>query len=391
MQFIILIVPIIGTAHFLRILIMIKNRKTLTSAALAITALVLLGCGDKQDNPDQELLRPVRTALATEAPQGLELRFAGTIDSASTTALSFRVGGTIHHFPVTVGAKLKHGDLIAQLDTADLNLNLERSKAELAESHTILAANQSRFNRFSDLHARQALSAMDYDLVKAEYEASLAQVSQAEKAVDLSLRQVSYAKLAAPADGCYLSSTNASVNENISAGHRIATLNCGNTMEITSIVSGAVANLITLGQKVEAIIKTTKETRVNATITEIGLSSTTSGLYFVTAQLDQSQANIRPSMAAELLLNKSFNDIESSVWVPMVSINEDQGAHYVMTFESEDGINGIVHKTPVEVGKFSQGFFQVNSGLEVGQHVITAGLSHIYDGLKVKLLVEDNK
>ena len=180
-------------------------------------------------------------------------------------------------------------------------LTLEKSKAALAEARTILAANQSRFNRLADLHDRQALSAMDYDLVKAEYEASLAQVSQAENSVNLNQQQVSYATLKAPTDGCSLSSASASVNENINAGSPIATLNCGETMEITSIVSGSVVNLITLGQQVEVIIKTTKETKVNATITEIGLSSTTSGLYFVTAKLGQSSENIRPSMAAELL------------------------------------------------------------------------------------------
>lgn len=368
---------------------MTTYKTVLTSVALM--TLFVTGCGDKQATIEPEKLRPVRTVLAAEAPQGLERRFAGTTDSSSTTELSFRVSGTIHNFPATAGAKLKAGDIIAQLDTADLALELERSKAELTEARTVLAVNKSRFNRLSDPKVRQVISEMDYELVKAKYEGSQAQASQTERAVDLKRQQMSYAQLTVPTDDCSLSSTYASVNENISAGQHIATLSCGNTMEVTSIVSDAVANSIVIGQAVEAIIKTAQETKVTAVITEIGLSSTASGLSFVTAQLDQSHANIRPSMPAELLINKSFDNIKGSVWVPMVAINKEQGTHYVMVFESTEGIEGVVRKTPIQTGKFAQGYFQVTQGLTVGQQVITAGLSHIYDGLKVKLLAGDVK
>jgi len=367
------------------------NLKTkISTAALAVSALLLAGCGDKNDSIVKEQIRPVRVVEASEAPQGLERRFAGTTDSASTTELSFRVGGIIEQFPAKVGAELVAGETIAKLDDSDLKLNLERSKAQLAEAVTVLTASESRYNRLSGLHERQAISAMDFDVVRAEFESAQAQVAQAERAVELNQQQVSYATLIAPTHGCSLSSTYASVNENITSGQQIAMLNCGDTMEVTSIVPEAVVNTVSIGQEIDALVKTGNGEVAQATVTEIGLSSTTSGLYFVTAQLQESNEAIRPGMAAELLINKQFNIVEGNVWVPMVSVNEDQGQRFVMVFEPTENGQGIVRKMPIEVARFAQGYFEITSGLEAGDKVITAGLSQIYDGLKVKLLPGDS-
>ena len=43
---------------------MITNKKKLASTALTIMALMLSGCGDNQEEVEQERLRPVRTILA---------------------------------------------------------------------------------------------------------------------------------------------------------------------------------------------------------------------------------------------------------------------------------------------------------------------------------------
>ncbi|MGF1826819.1 efflux RND transporter periplasmic adaptor subunit [Vibrio splendidus] len=365
-----------------------RNVKKIISLAIPCLTIFLIGCEDKSTMVDEQV-RPVRITEASEAPQGLERRFSGTTASTSTAELSFRVSGRIDQFPAKVGTNLNIGGVIAKLDDSDLKLNLEQSKAQLAEAKAVLTASESHYIRLSDLHARQAVSAMDFDVVKAKFESAQAQVAQAERVVDLNQQQVSYSTLIVPTEGCSLSSTYASVNENISIGQKIATLYCGATMEITSIIPETVANTVRIGQEVEALVKTANGQMSPATITEIGLSSTTSGLYFVTAQLHGTQENIRPGMAAELFINKQFNIVEGNVWVPMVAVNEDQGQRYVMVFDLNENEQGVVRKVPIDVARFAQGYFEITNGLTKGDRVITAGLSQIYDGLHVKLLSGD--
>lgn len=358
----------------------------ITTIAVLAFSVSLTGCEDGSELILQEKSRPVRTTVVSEVPQGLERRFAGTTDSASTTALSFRIDGTIEQFSAKVGAELKVGEIIAKLDDSDLKLNLERSKAELAEARTGLTASKSRYNRLSDLHARKAISEMDFDIVKAEFEAAQAQLAQSERVVELNEQQVSYATLIAPTEGCFLSSAYTSVNENISSGQQIAMLNCGDTIEVTSIVPETVVNMINIGHEVDVLVKIGDGEIFPAIVTEIGLSSTTNGLYFVTAQLKDKSDLIRPGMAAEIFINEDLNLVKGNVWVPMVAINEEQGQRYVMIFDPTNNNLGVVRKVPIEVARFAQGYFEVKDGIEQGDRVITAGLNQIYDGLTVRLL-----
>ena len=366
-------------------------RSQFIALPIMMGAMLLAGCQDNAPQEEQTPLRPVRITAATNSPADFQHRFAGTTVSASTTNLSFQVSGTIEHFPAKAGTRLRAGDVIASLNDDDLQLALKKNEALLEQAATNAKASTSRYQRMKELHAKQLISEMDYDVAKAEHQVGLAKVDQAQQAVDLSQQQIHYATLHTSEAHCSVTQTYVTENENVSAGQLIAVMSCGSVMEVKANISEATVSSLRIGQSVEAIITAAQSQPLDAHISEIGLNTGTNGTYFVTAQIDTRNTKLRPGMAAELLISRDFLAKNDSLWIPMNTVNESNGQHYVMTFEPTEHNRGIVRKVEIETGKFVAGSIEITQGLVEGQKVITAGLNQIYDGQEVLMLVEDSR
>ena len=71
--------------------------------------------------------------------------------------------------------------------------------------------------------------------------------------------------------------------------------------------------------------------------------------------------------------------------VPIKAVGEDGEGNYVFLIETEDNKTGIVRKQTIKIGEITSNGFEVESGLEAGQLIATAGLQSLLDGQKVKL------
>ncbi|MGF1684868.1 efflux RND transporter periplasmic adaptor subunit [Photobacterium minamisatsumaniensis] len=367
-----------------------KYQTSFLMLSLSLGLLALTGCDTKDEPQSSENLRPVRIAEVSTNPADFQHRFAGTTASSSTTNLSFQVTGTIESFPAKAGTLLASGDVIATLNDDDLQLTLAQNKALLEQALMSAQASTSRYKRIANLHEKHLVSDMDYDASKAEYQVNLAKVDQAQRAVDLSKQQISYTTLHAQGSHCSVTEAHATENENVSSGQTIAVMSCGDEIEVVANVSETSVSSLKIGQDISAVIHAINSSPIPATISEIGLNSSSSGTYFITATLASENRLLRPGMAAELLINRSISYGDNSLWIPMNAVNEQNGQHYVMIYQPlENGI-GTVKKQPVNTGKFIAGSIEITNGLLLGQQIITAGLSQIYDGLNVTALNEGN-
>ena len=363
----------------------------ITSGLLAIAAGLsfLTGCSGEETVIIEERIRPVRTALAINAPEDIKHHFAGRSQAASTTNISFRISGAITEFPAQVGKVLKKGDVIARLDSTDYGIKLEYEKAVLGKATTNAGNSKSRYNRIEKLFSDNVVSEMDYETAQTEYHISEAEVRQAERNVELSREHLAYHELRIPADRCTVTEATASVNENITAGQTIAILSCGSIIEVVAIVPESAVGLASIGLQVKAAFNAIKDRNFSAEVTEIGISSSVNSVYLVTARLKDSDPQLRPGMAAELMLGGQFDTSADHVWVPMVAVGEEDKQRFVMIYQPLNDLTGTVERINVETGQLALDLIEITAGLREGQQVITAGLSQIQDGLTVKLLKQD--
>lgn len=137
-------------------------------ALLIIFAVIFVsGCGTKKEEKKETI---VKTAMVTKAKRSVEFvdnSFTGAVTATTQTKLSFKVGGNIKKIYVSLGEKVKKGQLIAEIDSKDYNLQYQTANAGL---------------KTATLSIQEAKTRMDQ--ASAAYEQSKSQVEQAKTGVE---------------------------------------------------------------------------------------------------------------------------------------------------------------------------------------------------------------
>jgi RND family efflux transporter MFP subunit len=122
------------------------------------------------------------------------------------------------------------------------------------------------------------------------------------------------------------------------------------------------------------------------TVDEVGVTTVEGGATFlVTVKLNRPEKEIRAGMAAEVLFEFGQKDAPPRIIVPAVAVGEDRKGRFVFIAEATGPGKGVVKRRPVEVGELTSDGLEITSGLADGDIVVTAGLSFLEDGRKVRL------
>jgi len=336
----------------------------------------------------EKRIRPVRTVTVTETPQDIYRRFAGGSQAAISSKLSFRTTGQIIQLPVKVGQKVERGQLIAKLNDSDLKIKLERDEASYRQANVQTINSKNQFIRMQNIYDRQLISRAEFDNSQTEYQAAQAQLDQVASSVALSRQELGYTRLSSPGDGCEVSEIHAEVNENVTLGQEVVTLNCGTTIEVVVAVPESLITSIVIGNEATVNFPSLKKRSFEATITEIGSASTSKSAYPVTVRMSNNEQILRPGMAAEVSFRVSIAGASKNLWAPLIAIGKEGLQRFVFIYEPIDETQGLVKKRFIQTGDFTLEEVEVLEGLQKGDQLITAGLSQIYDGLTVKRLLE---
>lgn len=109
-----------------------------------IILLILASCGSGSQR--QQVCKTVKIDTAFAAGIQGELQYPGKVKAAADVNLAFRVSGTIRHFLVDEGSHVRQGQLLAELDPTDYQIQLDATEAEYqqikAESERVMALYQ---------------------------------------------------------------------------------------------------------------------------------------------------------------------------------------------------------------------------------------------------------
>lgn len=157
--------------------------------------LVIAGC-DEPPLARTDMVRPVKTLVVVPGSETQERIFSGTIEASRRVELAFQVSGLLASLPVKEGQKVAKGDLIAQLRTDEFQTRLDSLQAQLDQARTTLVAlragerreeqlrresqvrqaqarlanARANLQRTEPLVARRAVSELEYDSVRTQYE-----------------------------------------------------------------------------------------------------------------------------------------------------------------------------------------------------------------------------
>jgi len=364
---------------------MIEPKRFCSLCAAALGALLLAGCGDDEP-PPEPVIRPVRYQQVY-ATGGERVRiFSGTAQASVESRLSFKVPGTVSRVAVEVGDEVKTGQAIAGLDDKDYQLQVEEAEAALASARAQARHAQATYARVRALYENSNASRSDLDAARAASESAGEQVKSVEKRLELARSQLSYTRLMAPVDGA-IAAVRVEVNENVSPGQSVVTLTSGGRLEVQVAVPEVLIAPIREGDPVEVKFDALPGREMSGRVTEVGVAATGAATTFpVTVRLDHDDPDCRPGMAAEAGFRFGATGGRERMYVPPAAVGEDRQGRFVYVVEPTEEGFGQVLRREVRVGEIATEGLEIIEGLSDGELVVTAGVTRIVDGQKVRLL-----
>lgn len=346
------------------------------------------GCGDEKAAASPEI-RPVRYARAFVPGSDRTRTLAGIARAASEQDLAFRVGGTVTAVEVDVGSPVRRGQVLARLDSGDLELRKQQAEAGVAQARAQARNARASYERVVALYEGGNASMSDLDAARASYESANASEASAATALRLAEQQVAYTRLQAPVDGS-VSRVAVDVNEAVGAGKTVVVvIDTGGRPEVQVTVPEAFIGGMRPGRPAEVVFGAVAGEIFGATVTEVGTAAAGAGGFPVIVRLDEGTdaARVRPGMAAEVTLSIEGRPGAAGILVPAEAVGQDHQGRFVYVLAPPDTLSvSTAERRTVETGTLTPEGLEILEGLRDGEYVATAGLRTLVPGQRVRLL-----
>lgn len=292
--------------------------------------------------------------------------FQGTLETEKNIVVYPEIPGLLKSIHVSEGQKVKKGQLMATLSDSGLVDQLEQMELQLKLAKTT-------YKRQSRLWEQKIGSEIQYLQAKTQFKSL-------EKSVAQMKDQVAKTKLVAPFDGIIdhiIADAGSNMGPGMTPVLRIINLD---DMKVTASIPEAHLPNITMNTPVVMDIPVIGKT-LNAKITSVGNFINPNNRSFrIEINLQNEGQELKPNMTVQLRINDYQNP--AALMVASKNILEDQaGAYYVYTLEAVAGKADTFKtiKTFVTLGKSSNNYTEILSGIKAGDRLVEDGIRLIED------------
>ncbi len=336
-----------------------------------LVAFLLWATACSPNKTEQQAIQHVKTATVVSASEQNRLQFPGKVKAAQDVNLAFRVSGTIQRICVEEGSAVREGQLLAELDPSDYQVQLNATEAEY---HQIKAEAE----RIIALYNDQGTTANNYD--KAVY--GLKQITakyQHHK------DQLAYTKLYAPFNG-YVQKHLFDSHETVAAGMPILSMIGSGQPEVE--INLPAADYINRSQfsQFQCTFDIYPGEVYPLKLISITPKANANQLYTLRLALDDASGRIAPGMSVWVSVEMA-DSAASCVSIPATALVRKGDNVYAYQYD-----NGRVARIPVEVKVLrTDGSAWVEGALRPGACVVSVGARHLTDGQEVRLLAPVSK
>src|SRR5450631_3146164 len=188
----------------------VLRRLALIGGAVALLAIAVVAYGLGTRAAQSARLHDLTEALAVPvvavvAPTGLKndatLDLPGRLQAYIQAPIYARVPGYLKSWKHDISDKVKAGDLLAEIDTPDLDQQLMQARADLNVAQANAKLAQITAERWQSLASTDAVAKQDVDTRTFTWNANVAQVKSAQANVDHLAAEEGFKRLIAPFDG----------------------------------------------------------------------------------------------------------------------------------------------------------------------------------------------
>lgn len=188
----------------------VPRRLRLVGGAFVLLAIAVAAYGMGTRAAQNSRLHNLTEALAVptvavvaptraENHDGLDL--PGRLEAFISAPIYARVPGYLKSWKYDIGGKVKAGDVLAEIDTPDLDQQLMQARADLNVSQANAKLAKISAERWQSLAGTDAVAKQDVDTRNFTLNANMAQVKAAQANLDRLVAEEGFKRLTAPFDG----------------------------------------------------------------------------------------------------------------------------------------------------------------------------------------------
>ncbi|MGO9593583.1 MAG: efflux RND transporter periplasmic adaptor subunit [Steroidobacteraceae bacterium] len=188
----------------------VLRRLRLVGGAFALLAVAVVAHGMVSRAAQNSRLHELTEAqsvptVAIVAPTNVQdhasLDLPGRLEAYIRAPIYARVPGYLKSWKHDIGGKVKAGDVLAEIDTPDLDQQLTQARADLSVAQANAKLAQISAERWQSLASTDAVAKQDVDQRTFTWNANIAQVKAAQANVNRLVAEESFKRLIAPFDG----------------------------------------------------------------------------------------------------------------------------------------------------------------------------------------------
>jgi RND family efflux transporter MFP subunit len=318
---------------------------------------MFFSCGEKkQETVQEEVKVKVNTSVAKRQTVEKIATYTANVQADVINQITPTMPGRIEKIYVEIGQKVSKGQLLVQMESS----NLQQQSAQLANL-------QKDYDRYSELLKVGGIAQQQVDQVKTQIDVLTAVIAN--------LRENT--QLRSPINGI-VTARNYD-NGNVFAQQPILTIQQLNPLKAIVYVSESNFTDVKVGMPAKIQLDVYGDEvfkgKVSLIYPTIDAATHTFG---VEVAIDNRNARVRPGMYARVSLH--FGEKQSIV-VPDAAVLKQAGANdkYVYVVE-----NGVARYRKVELGQRLETNYEILSGLNEGDVVVTAGQTRLIDGSAIE-------
>ena len=365
-------------------------------------------------------------AIKRELPRFFEA--TGSLAGDQQTDVAPQTSGKVVALGVDIGTYVKRGQMLVRLDESELKLRVDQAAAQLEQTKAAVRQAEAKIglrpgqafdpNRVAEVAAAKvALDLAEKNLQRAEkliesgdvsrsfyddqrarrdqlkeqYEVQVAQarqnyasvdvsrttVANAQAALALARKSLSYAVIQAPIDG-FVSERTADLGEYVSPQQKVVTIVRTNPLRIRIDIPEQAISEVKVGQSVSITTSAWPDKNFAGRVARIAPNVTAqSRTLTVEAEIENSSNVLKPGQFATVRLLQ--DRAEPAVLVPARSVINEAGVSRVYVIK-----NGHAEQRLVQIGQTDGDLIEIKSGVAADELVATGSLEQLSDGIAVK-------
>lgn len=358
-------------------------------AAIVVLAIVVAGIATRANDSrklrawtDDQAVPTVNVVTPQGGQGGGDLNLPGRLQAYARAPIYARTSGYLKYWKADIGQKVKAGDVLAEIETPDLDQQLLQARADLASARANESLAQTTAKRWQSMRDSDSVSKQEVDEKKGDYDAKHALATAAEANLERIQALKGFARLTAPFDGT-VTARETDVGALINAGgggQELFVVSDVRKLRMYVNVPQNYAPSIKAGETVKLTVpEYPGETFTGTVESSSSAISAATGTTLVQVAVDNQAGKLLPGAYAGVTFDLPTNAALFSVPASAL-IFDDQGLRVAVL----DAQNKVRFK-PVTIARDMGKTVQLGSGIAQGDRLIESPPDGLADGDSVRI------